>query len=149
MSVVGPERTFRKFIFVVVSQSTPWSWRHAQALLPAILLLTAASAAQATAPPNTLSTVGELASMCASGGAEARDRSALICWGYMRGVMDSYAELRSEATAQQICMPRDIDDIGLANTFMGWASRQRENLTMPAARGVYLALGEAFPCARH
>jgi hypothetical protein len=60
--------------------------------------------------------------------------------------MGAYAELHSEATTQRICLPADIDDLRLAHTFMAWASRQHENLSMPAARGVYIALGEAFPC---
>ena len=90
-------------------------------VLITVYLASVTTQASATEPPNTLTSVGELASMCTAAGTttqEARDRSALICWGYMRGVLGSYAELRDEATERLICIPTGIDDLGLAH-FLG------------------------------
>ncbi len=122
-----------------------------KAVLVIACLASVMTQAGATEPPNTLTSVGELSSMCTAAGTttqEARDRSALICWGYMRGVLGSYAELRDEATERRICIPTGIDDLGLANTFLAWTSRNPESRGLPAARGVYLALSEAFPCSQ-
>jgi len=123
-----------------------------KAVLVIACLASVTTQAGATEPPNTLTSVAELSSMCTAAGTttqEARDGSALICWGYMRGVLGSYAELRDEATERRICIPDGgIDDLRLTNTFLEWTSRNPESRGMPAARGVYMAMSEAFPCSQ-
>lgn len=124
-----------------------------KATMAAICLVSLPTLARATPPPNTLSTAGELAWMCAGDPErsdaterEARSVSALQCWAYIRGVVGAYMELRDRTSAPQICLPPDVDEIRIANAFQTWATRQRASPEMPAARGVIAALSETFPC---
>ncbi|GBR49884.1 hypothetical protein AA106555_0014 [Neokomagataea thailandica NBRC 106555] len=88
-----------------------------------------------------------IGSMCSNA------RSAGLCDAYIAGVTDSevwskkFDEISNDANAPvAFCVPASETTARLRESVVSWLHRHDDALTQPAAKGIYRALHEAYPC---
>jgi len=101
-----------------------------------------------------ISSVGGLTLACqnildAEAGKKYDDRSYGLCFGYIRGVKNSY-DIRRKAGAGaggNICAPSNITWLAYIKSFVNWSRKNPKMQNKMAWTGVVKSLSETYPCS--
>ncbi len=103
------------------------------------------------AKPANISSVRGLAEACrnvilAQNGRAYDERSYGLCYGYMRGVKNSY-DIQYKITKKgRICFPSNVTWLQIIKVYLKWVDRHPEKLHKIAWDGVVKSMKTSFPC---
>lgn len=71
-----------------------------------------------------------------------------LCFGYFRGVKNSYDIKQLAGEKGNICTPPKSTWLDYIKEFLKWVKRNPQNINIIAWTGVINSLSEAYPCAK-
>ena len=139
---------------VTIQGGVPVLNGYAPKAQPGVLITNDMGVDKPKTPKNiNISSVKGLAEACqhvifAQTGRAYDERSYGLCFGYMRGVKNSYDIQRAVSKRGKICFPRNVTWLQIIKVYLKWVDSHPENLHNIAWEGTVQSMRSAFPCKK-